>query len=42
MLQELVEEKFSVKDGMVDIPERPGLGLTINKDFVRRYAVALD
>ena len=42
MLQDLVEEKFSVKDGMVDIPERPGLGLTIDQDFVKRYAVGLD
>ena len=36
------EEKFAVKDGMVEIPDRPGLGLTINQDFVKRYAVPLD
>ncbi len=39
LLHELAEEKFSVKDGMIEIPERPGLGLTINRDFVKRYAV---
>ena len=42
LLQDLVEEKFAVKDGMVEIPDRPGLGLTINADFVKRYAVPLD
>lgn len=42
LLQELVEEKFVVKDGMIEIPDRPGLGLTINEDFVRRYAVPAD
>ncbi len=40
LLHELAQEKFSVKDGMVEIPERPGLGITINQDFVDRYAVA--
>ncbi|MCX7140021.1 MAG: mandelate racemase/muconate lactonizing enzyme family protein [Proteobacteria bacterium] len=41
LLQDLVQEKFAVKDGMVEIPDRPGLGLTINEDFVKRYAVPL-
>lgn len=40
LLHDLIEEKFTVEDGMIEIPERPGLGLTINQDFVRRYAVA--
>ena len=40
LLHELVEEGFPVKDGLVDIPDRPGLGLTINQDFVQRYRVA--
>jgi L-alanine-DL-glutamate epimerase-like enolase superfamily enzyme len=42
LLQDLVEEKFAVENGMVEIPDRPGLGLTINEDFVKRYAVPLD
>ncbi len=37
MLHELVEEKFPAKDGMVEIPDRPGLGITVNEDFLRRY-----
>ena len=42
LLHDLVDEKFPVKDGMVEIPDRPGLGLTINADFVRRHAIPLD
>ncbi len=40
LLHDLVEESFDVRDGMIEIPDRPGLGLTINHDFVDRYAVA--
>jgi len=39
LLHELAEEGFPVKDGYVDIPDRPGLGVTINGDFVKRFAV---
>ena len=42
LLHDLVEESFPVKDGMLEIPDRPGLGLTINEDFVKRHAVPLD
>ena len=42
LLHDLVEEKFTVQDGMVEIPERPGLGLSVNEDFVKRYAVPLN
>lgn len=38
MLHDLIEERFPVVDGMVEIPERPGLGITVNEDFVRRHA----
>jgi L-alanine-DL-glutamate epimerase-like enolase superfamily enzyme len=41
LLQELPVEGFPLKDGCVEIPERPGLGVVINQDFVNRYAVAL-
>lgn len=39
LLHELAEGVPEVKDGMIEIPDRPGLGLTINEEFVRRYAV---
>ncbi len=37
LLHELVEESFDVKDGYMEIPERPGLGITVNEDFVNEY-----
>jgi L-alanine-DL-glutamate epimerase-like enolase superfamily enzyme len=40
LLHDLVEETFVVKDGFIDIPERPGLGITVDEAFVRRFAVA--
>jgi L-alanine-DL-glutamate epimerase-like enolase superfamily enzyme len=39
MLHELANESFPVVDGMVTIPDGPGLGFTINEDFVKRYTV---
>ena len=42
LLHDLVEEKFPVEEGTVEIPDRPGLGLTINQDFVKRYSVPLN
>jgi L-alanine-DL-glutamate epimerase-like enolase superfamily enzyme len=38
-LHELAEEDFLVEDGFIDIPRRPGLGVTINQEFVDRYRV---
>jgi len=37
LLHELVHEKFPVVDGQIEIPDRPGLGITVDEDFVRRY-----
>ncbi|MYE19743.1 MAG: mandelate racemase/muconate lactonizing enzyme family protein [Rhodospirillales bacterium] len=37
LLHELAIEDFAVVDGMVEIPERPGLGVSIDEDFVARY-----
>jgi L-alanine-DL-glutamate epimerase-like enolase superfamily enzyme len=37
MLHELVEEDFPVADGMVEIPDRPGLGITVREEFLQRY-----
>jgi L-alanine-DL-glutamate epimerase-like enolase superfamily enzyme len=39
LLHELSKEKFTVSDGMIEIPDRPGLGVTIEQDFVDRYTV---
>lgn len=39
LLHELAEEKFTVRDGFIDVPDRPGLGVTVNEGFVERYAV---
>ncbi len=39
LLNDLASGVPAVKDGMIEIPDGPGLGLEINADFVRRYAV---
>jgi L-alanine-DL-glutamate epimerase-like enolase superfamily enzyme len=38
MLHELVEEDIEVQNGTIAIPDRPGLGITVREEFVRRYA----
>jgi L-alanine-DL-glutamate epimerase-like enolase superfamily enzyme len=40
LLHELVQETFPVVDGQLEIPDRPGLGITVDEDFVRRHARA--
>ena len=40
LLHDLIEESFPVEDGYIVIPERPGLGITIDEDFVKQYAVS--
>lgn len=37
MIHDLVEEKFPVEGGLLAIPERPGLGITVRDAFVQRY-----
>jgi L-alanine-DL-glutamate epimerase-like enolase superfamily enzyme len=39
MLHELAEETFPVVDGEVEIPDRPGLGVTVRQAFVDEYRV---
>ncbi|NQV59286.1 MAG: mandelate racemase/muconate lactonizing enzyme family protein, partial [Alphaproteobacteria bacterium] len=39
LMHDLVDENFTVEGGRIDIPDRPGLGLTIDADFVRAHAV---
>ena len=38
MIHDIVEEQFSVSQGMLAIPERPGLGITMRDDIIRRHA----
>ncbi|NMJ43371.1 mandelate racemase/muconate lactonizing enzyme family protein [Roseomonas sp. JC162] len=37
MLHDLIEEDFPVEDGMVAIPDRPGLGITVREAFLEQY-----
>lgn len=37
MMYELVNEKISTKDGRIAQPKEPGLGLSVNWDFVKEY-----
>jgi L-alanine-DL-glutamate epimerase-like enolase superfamily enzyme len=39
LLQELALEGFPVAGGLVEIPDRPGLGITIDEKFVETYRV---
>ena len=38
MIHDLIEEKVVASDGMVDIPDRPGLGFTISETFLEAHA----
>ena len=40
LLHDLVEESFPVENGTIEVPERPGLGITVREDFLARHAVA--
>lgn len=37
---ELTQESFEVVDGYVQVPEAPGLGVTLDQETVRRYQIA--
>ena len=39
LIRELVKEPFPVVDGYVAVPEAPGLGIEIDEDALRRFAV---
>ena len=41
LLNDLTEEGFDLVDGHVPAPTRPGLGLTLRRDFVREITVAV-
>ncbi len=36
----LTDDTFTFRDGYVEIPDRPGLGVSINEDFVQKYKYA--
>jgi L-alanine-DL-glutamate epimerase-like enolase superfamily enzyme len=36
---ELTHEKVQAKDGYIEVPDRPGLGVTLDEDFVRRHLI---
>lgn len=40
MRHELTLEKVQAKDGWIAVSDRPGLGITLNEDFVRKYLVS--
>ena len=37
---ELTHEKIQASDGWITIPDRPGLGVTLDEDFVRRHLIS--
>ncbi|HEV8680593.1 MAG TPA: mandelate racemase/muconate lactonizing enzyme family protein, partial [Stellaceae bacterium] len=39
LLHDLVEESFPVEDGMILVPDRPGLGITVREDFLKTHTV---
>lgn len=39
--EEILEEPFMVKDGKVEIPQKPGLGININSKVAKKYKVRL-
>src|SRR5207237_9770402 len=40
LLHDLIEEPFELTDGSLIPSERPGLGITLRRDFVRSITVA--
>ncbi len=40
MRTELTHETIRAENGWIQVPDRPGLGVTLNEDFVKRYLVA--
>lgn len=36
---ELLSEPVDVKNGYVDIPDKPGLGVELSKDGLRKYSL---
>jgi L-alanine-DL-glutamate epimerase-like enolase superfamily enzyme len=39
LLHDLIEESFPVQDGLIEIPDRPGLGITVREDLLAEHTV---
>src|SRR5262249_32875708 len=39
LLHDRVEEDFGVKEGMIEVSDRPGLGITVRENFLQKHAV---
>ncbi|MDH5439099.1 MAG: enolase, partial [Candidatus Bathyarchaeota archaeon] len=37
---DLVKPHFEINDGFAEVPERPGIGVELNMEAVRKYQVA--
>lgn len=35
--KEMLASDFTVKDGYVDVPKGPGLGIELNEDAIQKY-----
>jgi len=35
--KEMLVEDFKLKDGYVEVPQKPGLGIEINEDAIEKY-----
>ena len=40
MRHQLTHERFQAENGWITVPDRPGLGLTLNEEFISKYLVA--
>jgi len=40
MRHQLTHEKFQAENGWITVPDRPGLGVTLNEEFITKYLVA--
>ncbi len=40
MRHQLTHEKFQAENGWITVPDRPGLGVTLNEEFIAKYLVA--
>ena len=40
--KEILTNPFIMKDGYVEVPERPGLGIELNMDIVKKYGINTD
>ena len=41
MRNDLCTERLQAKDGFITVPDEPGLGVTLNEEFVKRHTVAM-